>query len=61
MFSTPKVEELQSCKMRPKQPLLGATSTQKFMLICCTVVEKLRQNSLCIKCMDGDLYQTCTF
>ena len=39
MFTTPKLKELQSPKVRHKQPLLVATLTQNFMLFHCTIME----------------------
>ena len=68
---TPKVNKLQSPKLRLTQSLLVATFTQNFMRFRCTVMEKRHQNfpphnrlihvrtvSLCVFCCS--LKQVCT-
>ena len=43
IYSTPKLKELQSHKLRLKQPLLCATTKPISMQIRCTIMEKQRQ------------------
>ena len=57
----PKVNKLQSPKLRLTQSLLVATFTQNFMRFRCTVVEKRHQNFPTHSSVCDDLYHGCTF
>ena len=58
---TPKVNKLQSPKLRRTQSLLVATFTQNFMRFRCTVMEKRHQNFSPHSSVSDDLYHACTF
>ena len=58
---TPKVNKLQSPKLRLTQSLLVATFSQNFMRFRCTVMEKHHQNVPPHSSVCDDLYHTCTF
>ena len=58
---TPKVNKLQSPKLRVTQSLLVATLTQNFMRFRCTVMEKRHQNFPPHSSVCDDLYHACTF
>ena len=60
-LSTPKVNKLQSPKLRITQSLLVATLTQNFMRFRCTVMEKLHQNVSPHNSVCDDLYHACIF
>ena len=57
----PKVNKLQSRKLRLTQSLLVATFTQNFMRFRCTVMEKRHQNFPPHSSVCDDLYHACTF
>ena len=58
---TPKVNKLQSPKLRLTQSLLVATFIQHFMRFRCTVMEKRHQNFPPHSSVCDDLYHACTF
>ena len=58
---TPKVNKLQSAKLRLRQALLVATFTQNFMRFRCTVMEKCHQNFPPHSSVCDDRYHTFTF
>ena len=58
---TPKVNKLQSPKLRLTQSLLVATFTQNFMRFRCTVMEKRHQNVPPHSSVCDDRYRACTF
>ena len=58
---TPKVNKLQSPKLRLTQSLLVATFTQNFMRFRCTVMEKCHQNFPPHSSVCDDRYHACTF
>ena len=58
---TPKVNTLQSPKLRLTQSLLVATFTQNFMRFRCTVMEKRHQHFLPHSSVCDDRYHACTF
>ena len=58
---TPKLNKLQSPKLRIAQSLLVATLTQNFMRFRCTVMEKCHQNFPPHSSVCDDRYHACTF
>ena len=58
---TPKVNKLQSPKLRLTQSLLVATFTQNFMRFHCTDMEKRHQNFPPHSSVCDDRYRACTF
>ena len=60
MLTTPKLKELQSPKVRLKQPLLVATLTKNFMRFRSRVMEKRHQNVSPHNSVCDDLYHACT-
>ena len=57
----PKVNKLQSPKLRLTQSLMVATFTQNFMQFRCTVMEKRHQNFPLHSSVCDDRYCACTF